>query len=73
MADSKVREGGYDTSLFMPYNKKTDWTGPHPIGLTKGEKESKSQEGRAYYLQAISTDFSFTLSNFLATSISFCA
>jgi len=29
----------------------TDWTGPHPVGLEKGEKELKSQEGRvAYFL-----------------------
>jgi hypothetical protein len=35
--------------------KKTDRTGPHPVGLEKGEKELKSQEGRVAYDYAVLT------------------
>jgi hypothetical protein len=35
--------------------KKTGWTGPHPAGYKKGEKELKSQEGRVAYYHAVLT------------------
>jgi hypothetical protein len=41
--------------------KKTGWTGPHPAGHKKGEKELKSQEGRVAYYYAVLTDLAHYL------------
>ncbi len=48
----------------------TDWTGPHPDGQEKGEKELKSQEGRALIIMLFLPFLLIVLdvSKFLATA-----